>query len=209
MDEKLESFKLFTHERRAELQRIAYSTNGEQELSDIISQAWVMSEDMITTGSAEMRGTQFQDRLLQELRNYFHDSSSYQRRYRTIRLDVNEYDDDTLEPHPLMRVLTSSSPDPLEQIIDEEEPGDEAKPGEIEMEYVHSLAGAYGKLLCFFDRNIRKLAAHLLISVAQARRRCDYVRLLAANQRPLPYALPSDFMPARGIHASRKHALRS
>jgi hypothetical protein len=153
-----------------------------------------MVEDMITTDVfTDIRDTQFQECLLGQLRKHFRDSSSYIRRYRTTRLDVNEYDD-SLEPHPLMRTLASESPDPLTDLVEQEEnTGDE--PSEIEMESPHSLAGAYGKLLGFLDCSIRKLAEHLLISKEQARRRCDYVRHLAFRQRPLPYPLLNDFMP--------------
>jgi hypothetical protein len=197
MDERLAAFNLFRQARRTELQQIANSTSGEQELDDVVGQAWIIADDMITAGvMADMGDTQFQDRLILKLRRYFQDSSSYIRRRRTTRLDVNEYDADSLQPHPLMRVLVSDSPDPLMYILDKEEVKDEVKPSEIEIEGVYSLAGAYGKLLDFFDRNIRKLAEHLRISIARTRRRCEYVTLLAFHQRPLPYPLPGDFVPA-------------
>lgn len=195
MDERLEAFNLFTQERQTELQRLASSSNGEQELLDVIGQAWIIAEDMIATGGmTDVRDTQFQEWLLGQLRKHFRNRSSYIRRYLTTRLDVNEYDHDSLEPHPLMRILVSESPDPLTDLVDQEE-NIGTEPSEIEMECPCSLAGAYGKLLDFFDRNILKLAEYLLISKKQARRRCDDVRLLAFHQRPLRYPLPSDFLP--------------
>jgi hypothetical protein len=199
MDKRLAAFNLFTEVRREELQKLANFTNGEQEFNDIASQAWIIADEMIKAGATTgMEDTRFQDLLLQKLRRHFDDNFSFMRRRRTTRLDMNEYDDGPLRPHSLVRKLISDAPDPLTCVIDQEESEEveeEAEPGEVEVERVHSLAGAYGKLLDFFERNIQKLAEHLRISTARARRNCDYARLLAFYQRPLPCPLPGDFMP--------------
>lgn len=196
MDERLTAFDQFTQACRKRLQGIANATGGEQEFGDVVGQAWIIADGMIKAGVlTNMLDPNCQNRLLRELYRYFQDSSSYVRRHPTLRLDVNEYDDDPLKLHPSMQIPASDSPDPLVQIIEQEEPEAEVTPGEVEMELIHSLAGAYRKLLDFFDGHISNLAEYLCMSIASVRRRCDYVARLASLQRPLPYPLPDDFTP--------------
>lgn len=210
MDEWLAAFDQFTQACRKRLHGIANATRGEQEFGDVVSQAWVIADAMMKAGVlTDLRNPDCQNHLLRELHRYFHDGSSRARRRRTLRLDVNEYDDDPFKPSPLTRVLASDAPDPLAQIVEQEEPEPEVAPDEVEMECVHSLAGAYRKLLDFFDGHIRKLADYLRMSTASFRRRCDYVGRLASLQRPLPYPLPDDFTPdARVARKTHRRALQ-
>jgi hypothetical protein len=97
------------------------------------------------------------------------------------------------ESHPLMHILGSDDgSDPLTMLIEREAASDR----NFKVDAHHSLAGAYICLLGHFDNKMRAVAAHLLISVSYAYRRCRQARLLAVYQNPMPMPVSSEpFMP--------------
>lgn len=193
--QKKDTFADFTARRKKDLQRIARATNGEYQLSDVISEAWLISFDLTTNkGITEDFGADgFQNRLL---------SHVYQRLVRfnernirfAIQLDHGaKGSDQEGQAHPLLgKLVADDGRDPLAILVEDESKTEQ----EVEPESHQSLAGAYLHLLRHFDSAMPAVARHLMISTSYAYRRCADARGLAIHQTPIPIPTTGNgFMP--------------
>lgn len=106
-----------------------------------------------------------------------------------VRLDhAPSHDAETGAPHPIQKTLTSDDDsDPLSLLIAAEDESDT----QLCVNELHSLAGAYLKLLWNFDNRMSRLANHLLISTSHAYRCCRKARRLATSQYGLSLTGPA------------------
>lgn len=189
------AFERFVAERNKDLQRLARYTRGEQQLADVISQSWLMARELSTDGTLEeLQNLDFQDKLLRRLNNFFACHSDRALRM-SIRLDHGSDDaGSSSHVHALMHVLTSASPDPLIELMNQEEVASTMQV-EDSMDINCSLAGAYACLLEHFGESWWKVAEHLDVSTSTARKHYRQAELLACRQRSLRSHMPKGFMP--------------
>lgn len=179
------AFERFVAQRRRNLQRIAYQTRGEHQLSDVISEAWLIGQKLMARKDTtpDFLDPSFQDLLLSHLYQHFVRYMEQKIRH-AVRLDqASEDGDQENESHPLMYMLASDQGgDPLAGIIEQEAASLEY----AKLDAQHSLASAYVRLLRHFDNRMRAVADHLLISISHSYRRCAKARLLAVCQHHVP-----------------------
>lgn len=189
-DPTYEAFERFTLQCKKNLERIARKTRGEFHVDDIVSEAWLVGQELRTRKDvvADFLDPSFQNLLLSHL---------YQRivhfREKKIRnavrldqsIDGSERDS---ESHPLMYVLKSDEGrHPLAMLIEQED----ARLEGTEIDAQHSLASAYIRLLSHFGNDMRAVSYHLRISTSYCYHQCAKARLLTLRQRHMPIS-PTD-----------------
>lgn len=189
------AFDRFVVERNKDLRRLARYTRGEQQLADVISQSWLMARELSADDTLEeLQNLDFQERLLRRLNNFFANHSDRTLR-KSIRLDHGSDDaGSSSDVHALMHVLTSASPDPLTELLNQEEVASIMQV-EDSVDINYSLAGAYACLLEHFGESWREVAEHLDVSTSTARKHYLQAEFLACHQRSLPSHMPKGFMP--------------
>lgn len=182
--EQQAAFDRFVARRKKDLRRIASHTRGEHEFSDVVSEAWLLSQTMSLAAAEgfDLDQPSAQQRLLSHLYQHLVRYTELNVRH-AVRLDhaVPGGEDD--DCHPLMRALVSDDGrDPLAELIAR----DDATLHDGHVDGHGSLAAAYVLLLRRFDNRMRDVAAHLLISESWAYQRCARARELAIWQRSVP-----------------------
>lgn len=188
------AFEQFVAQRNKDLRRISSRTQGEYELSDVISEAWVMACDLRDRKgiAVDFLERSFQDLLISHLYQHFVRYTEKNVRY-AVRLDHAAPGDEQDGPHPLTHMLASDDGQhPLAMLIAQETQS--ARKAEIDD--CCSLASAYVRLLQHFDNKMPAVARHLLISTSYAYRRRARAWLLASCQNSLVLrAVDKDFIP--------------
>lgn len=185
--EKDLAFEQFILQQKRNLQRIAYRTRGEHQLSDVISEAWVIGKELAERKgiAVDFLSASFQDLLLSQLYQHFVRYTEKTVRH-AVRLDQGIGNAQESEPHPLTYALAGDPAcDPLNGILEREA----ALSRETELSMQHSLAGAYIRLLHHFDNKMQAVADHLLISLSHTYRQCAKARILAVSQHHVSMAL--------------------
>ncbi len=189
------AFERFVLERKKRLQHIASHTRGEYQLTDVVSEAWLMADTLAARKGmvVDFANEAFQDLLLRHLYQALVRYTELNVRH-AVRLDhAARGSDGEDDVHPLMRTLPSDEGrDPLADLLRQETESQQDRA----LENDHSLAGAYVGLLRHFDNQMDEVANHLLISKSYAYQRCAHARLLAVCQCPVPLPIPAGkFMP--------------
>lgn len=182
------AFGKFVAQRKKDLERIRRSTRNEQELSDVINEAWLMACELSARKgvTVDVLDISFQDLLISHLYQHLVRYTEKNVRH-AARLDhATPGSDQEDESHPLMRTLMSDDGQhPLTMLVEQEQRSRQ----HVEIDPHHSLASAYIRLLRHFDNRMRAVADHLLISESYAYRRCAHARLLATCQKPVPLSM--------------------
>jgi hypothetical protein len=191
-------FKQFTTERKKDLLRISRHTQREHQLSDVETEAWLLSIKLRETRdiAIDFSNREYQNLLLSHLYQHLVRYTERNVRY-AVRLDHAPRNDNQQEdaPHPLTYMLASdNNQDPLTALIEREA----ALPQDMELDRHQSLAGAYVRLLRHFDNKMPDVANHLLISTSYSYKCCADARILAAHQQSIPLmsaVIDSEFLP--------------
>lgn len=199
------AFGRFVVQCAPDLRRVARGTQGEQQLDDVVSEAWMLASCGATHRAAAKKGIHpdiecpaFQQLLLAHLYQALVRYTELHVRH-AVRLDHaapgSEQSDDC---HPLMRTIVSDDGrDPLALLIAHET----ASMNEFDVDLHSSLAGAYVHLLRRFGNAMQAVAEHLMISLSYAYQRCAHARLLAVHQCALPLSSPhASFTPGPWRH---------
>jgi hypothetical protein len=191
----MEAFSLFVAKYKHKLKHVANRTNGELRFEDVVSEAWLLARKLYPSEALdELQNPEIQDQLMGKLYNLLVRRGDHKFRH-AIRLGSGGEDtDEPSDDHPLMFILSSSTLDPLSELLSREE-----TPLEIQYEnFVDvdcSLAGAYTRLLTHFNKSWRKVAEHLGLSTSAARQHYKRAEFIACRQRSLPAPMPVNFLP--------------
>jgi hypothetical protein len=189
------AFDYFVTERVKDLKRLAGHTRGEQQLTDVINQSWLIARELCLDDTLEeLLNPDFQERLLQRLNHFF-----VNHRDRILRKsDSLDYGNDdavaSSDTYALVHILPGASPDPLTELVNQEEVASTMQV-EDSVDIKCSRAGAYACLLEHFGESWRKVAEHLDVSTSTARKHYRQAEFLACRQRCLPSHMPKGFMP--------------
>lgn len=179
------TFEKFVSSCRADLRRIAAHTRGEQSVSDVEGEAWLLAEELrLEKGlTPEFGSVHYQEKLISFLYQKLVRYSEVNVRH-AVRLDhapVGAPDDGS---NPLLAKLAADEGfEPLAILIEREESAFASK---AEPAFYESPAAAYLQLLRRFDNRMLEVAAHLLISRSWCYYRFNEALNLATLQRPLP-----------------------
>lgn len=197
-------FAAFVDAHRNDLARIAHATRGEHRLDDVVNEAWMLGEELAARSDtgAGFDDPAFCDRLLRHLYQALVRYTDVHVR-RAVRLDKPTRDDDGDDrPNPLLRKLAADGgAGPLDGLLASEHARERSARARNER---GSLAEAWLVLLERY-RDMRGVAAHLLISRAHAYRCCASARCITAMQRPMADGMPevSQVGPWRRFRAVR------
>lgn len=204
-------FEKFVSSCSAALRRIAAHTRGEQSVSDVEGEAWMLSEELrIEKGLVpEFGNLDYQEKIISILYQKLVRLSELNVRY-AVRLDHAPAGAPEDAVHPLLAKLAADEGlEPLAILIEREQSASdhEAEPASYE-----SPAAAYLQLLRRFDNKMLDVATHLLISRSWCYRRFNQALNLAKLQRPLAKEAfstveglePSPWRKFRAIHVRRQ-----
>lgn len=188
------AFDRFLTLRNKDLRRIARHTQGEMELCDVQSEAWLMAQRLFERRGVliEFDNAQHQELLLSHLYQQLVRYTELQVRH-AVRLDHWAHGDDPAnDTHPILNKLSADdSSDPLALLVAKEEASAEL----VDASHHGSLAGAYVRLLHHFDNRMQTVAEHLLISLSYCYQRCRKARVLVQWQLSLPIDVDHDRLP--------------
>jgi hypothetical protein len=157
------AFECFVVARTKHLQRIANFTAGQHAFHDVVNESWLVAWHLSKDETlAELQNVEFQDQVLREVRRVLASPADRIFRKPVMLGSGGDDEDDTSGTHPLMHILTSDSPDPLDELLNQDETAVSVQV-EDSMEIICSLAGAYICLLNHFS-DWRRVAQHLDIS---------------------------------------------
>ncbi len=160
----MDSYQAFLVQRRVDLRRIAYRTQGEYALEDLETEAWLIGERI-----AEKRGFPMnfsyrsdQEQVLAWLHNQLVKYADKQLRF-AVKLDKDwDKEDADAAVHSMARLLVAPEAfDPAIRLLRREDGPDPI----MLTQHSYSQASAYVILLCRFDWDAEELAAHLRIVV--------------------------------------------
>lgn len=178
----MDAFSRFVQQHRDDLKRIARATRGEHQYDDVVSEAWLMAQQLSAKHPtpSPFDTDWFEGLLIRHL---------YQKLVRYTELNVRHavrldhaIGDDADGAHPLMDKLpVDDGRDPLSYLLAVEASKDAPTTDDIPP----SLAGAWLLLLQRYGNRMRPVAGHLLISLSYAYRCCAQARWFARHQNAL------------------------
>lgn len=195
-------FAAFVAAHRKNLQQIASATKGDHRLGDVVNEAWMLGHELAETESgADFRDPVFCDRLLRHLYQALVRYTDLHVRH-AVRLDPSNRENAADErPNLLLRKLAAADAGPLAGLLAGEDVRERAMQARNER---GSLAEAWLVLL-ERHRDMRGVAAHLLISRSHAYRCCAWACRITTMQRPMASGMPaaSQVGPWRRFRAVR------
>lgn len=204
-------FEQFLSRCSAALRRVAAHTRGEQSVSDVEGEAWMLAEELrLEKGLVpEFGNLDYQEKIIRFLYQKLVRRSELNVRY-AVRLDHAPSGAAEDAVHPLLAKLAADDGlEPLAILMEREESAFAlaAEPASYE-----SPAAAYLQLLRRFDNRMLDVAAHLLISRSWCYRRFNQALTLAKLQWPLAKEAfstaeglePSPWRKFRAIHVRRQ-----
>lgn len=201
----MEGFDRFVAERGQDLKRIARATRREHQYEDVVNEAWVMALTISAKYDVtpDFRDARFQDLLIRHLYQELVRYTELNVRH-AVRLDHSTRSDaEEGSAHPLMNELSGDDgKDPLSYLLAIEDTAHQRH----EEDDLHSLAGAWLKLIRRCGNRMGSVADYLLISISYAYRCCAKAQWLAIHQGAIALKIPrqkSELRPWRRYRMAR------